>query len=72
MKELISTMIQEAVEGCSKYMADIIAVVLVANGVTILPEGAIILTRAEVEALGEYEKKCRMQNAGCRGNLCGD
>ena len=32
----------------------------------LLPEGAIILTKAEVEALGKYEKKCRMQNAECR------
>lgn len=56
MKELLSTMIQEAVGGCAKYWADVIAEKLVANGVTILPEGAIILTRAEVEALGEYEK----------------
>jgi hypothetical protein len=29
---------------------------LVDRGVQIVPEGAIILTRAEVEALGEYEK----------------
>lgn len=29
---------------------------LVDRGVQIVPEGAIILTRAEVEALGKYEK----------------
>lgn len=29
---------------------------LIANGVTILPEGAIILTRAEIEALNKYEE----------------
>ena len=29
---------------------------LIANGVTILPEGAIILTRAEIDALNKYEE----------------
>ena len=30
---------------------------LIANGVTILPEGAIILTKEEIAALNEYQKK---------------
>ena len=30
---------------------------LIARGVTILPEGSIILTRAEIEALNKYEKR---------------
>lgn len=30
---------------------------LIANGVTIIPEGAIILTRAELDALKVYGKK---------------
>ena len=34
---------------------------LLANGVTILPEGAIILTRAEIDALNKYEER-RKQN----------
>lgn len=34
---------------------------LIASGVTILPEGAIILTKAEIEALNKYEER-RKQN----------
>lgn len=30
---------------------------LIANGVTVLPEGAIILTKEEIAALNEYQKK---------------
>jgi hypothetical protein len=37
-------------------VASIVADKLIANGVTILPEGAIILTRAEIEALNKYEE----------------
>jgi hypothetical protein len=29
---------------------------LISKGVTILPEGAIILTRAEIDALNKYEE----------------
>jgi hypothetical protein len=29
---------------------------LIANGVTVLPEGAIILTKEEIAALNEYQK----------------
>lgn len=36
--------------------ASVIAEHLIARGVTILPEGAIILTRAEIEALNKYEE----------------
>ena len=36
---------------------------LMENGVTILPEGAIILTRAELDALNEYEKKFKGTDA---------
>ena len=41
--------------------ASIIAEQIMAGGATILPEGAIILTRAEIDALNKYEearKKC--------------
>lgn len=38
---------------------------LVDRGVQIVPEGAMILTKAELDALNNYEK-CRMQNAECR------
>ncbi len=37
-------------------VAEITADWLIANGVTILPEGAIILTRAELDALNKYEE----------------
>lgn len=40
-------------ESDAEYVADL----LIENGVTILPEGAIVLTRAEIEALNEYQKK---------------
>ena len=36
--------------------AEVIANKLMEKGVTILPEGAIILTRAEIEALNKYEE----------------
>lgn len=36
--------------------ATILADHLIARGVTILPEGAIILTRAEIDALNKYEE----------------
>lgn len=38
------------IESDVDYAVDI----LIANGVTILPEGAIILTRAEIDALNKY------------------
>lgn len=38
--------------GCIGRLADY----LLAHGVTILPEGAIILTRAEIDALNKYEE----------------
>ncbi len=38
---------------------------LIANGVTILPEGAIILTKEEIAALNKYHK---MHGSG--GNPC--
>ena len=37
-------------------VAEITADYLISDGVTILPEGAIILTRAEIEALNKYEE----------------
>jgi hypothetical protein len=37
-------------------VAEIVADKLIAKGVTILPEGAIILTRAEIDALNKYEE----------------
>lgn len=30
---------------------------LIKNGVTVLPEGAVILTREEIAALNEYQRK---------------
>lgn len=35
---------------------DYVADFLIENGVTILPEGAIVLTKAEIEALNKYEE----------------
>lgn len=49
--ELVSKLPIE-IESDVEYVAD----VLIANGVTILPEGAIILTRAEIDALNKYEE----------------
>lgn len=39
-----------------------IADYLINNGVTILPEGAIILTRAEIEAMNTYSDKLRCEH----------
>ena len=57
MREKIIDLIQNSVGGCARHWAEIIADNLIANGVTILPEGAIILTRAEIEALNKYEER---------------
>lgn len=40
-------------------VAEITADYLISKGVTILPEGAIILTRAELDALNKYDKRRR-------------
>ena len=56
MREKLIELIQNSVGGCTRYFAGIIANHLIENGVTILPEGAIILTRAEIEALNKYEE----------------
>jgi hypothetical protein len=63
MKDKLSDMIQNAVGGCAKYWADVIAEKLVASGVTILPEGAMILTRAELDALNKYQERFKGQDA---------
>ena len=36
---------------------DEVADFLIKNGVTVIPEGAIILTREEINALNEHQKK---------------
>lgn len=43
----------ECNDGCVERLAER----LISEGVTILPEGAIILTRAEIDALNKYEEK---------------
>lgn len=43
-------------DGCVERLAER----LISEGVTILPEGAIVLTRAELDALNKYEE---MRNA---------
>ena len=40
-------------DGCVERLAER----LISEGVTILPEGAIILTRKELDALNEYSQK---------------
>ena len=44
-------------------VAEITADYLISKGVTILPEGAIILTRAEIEALNEHNEKVKREFA---------
>lgn len=61
MREKLIELIQSSVGGCARHWAEIIANNLIKNGVTILPEGAIILTKAEIEALNKYEER-RKQN----------
>lgn len=56
MREKLIELIQSSVGGCARHWAEIIADHLIANDVTILPEGAIILTRAEIDALNKYEE----------------
>ena len=57
VKEKLIQLIMDATRGCARYWASLIADNLIANNVTILPDGAIILTRAEILALNEYQKK---------------
>ena len=45
--------LRECDDGCVDRLAER----LISEGVTILPEGAIILTRQEIDALNEYQKK---------------
>lgn len=59
MRDKLIELIQNSVGGCARHWAEIIADSLIANGVTILPDGAIILTRKELDALNEYEKKIK-------------
>ena len=59
MKDKLIELIQNSVGGYARHWAEIIASHLIANGVTILPEGAIILTKAEIEALNKYEGKIK-------------
>jgi hypothetical protein len=56
LKEILSECMREAgsIEDLAERLVD--------RGVQIVPEGAIILTRAEVEALGEYEKMLKGVN----------
>jgi hypothetical protein len=56
MRDKLIELIQSSVGGCARHWAEIIADRLIANGVVILPEGAIILTRAEIDALNKYEE----------------
>lgn len=56
MKEKLTELIQNAVGGCARHWAEIIADHLIANRVTVLPEGAVILTKEEIAALNEYQQ----------------
>lgn len=68
MREKLIEIISDAVVQCRFWevaegeilppekVASIVADKLIAKGVTILPEGAIILTRAEIDALNKYEE----------------
>ena len=57
IREKIIVLIQNSVGGCSLLLAEKIADYLIENGVTILPEGAIILTKEEIARLNEYQKR---------------
>ncbi len=63
MREKLIELIQNSVGGCARHWAEIIADYLIANNVTILPEGAIILTRAEIDALNEHNEKVKRELA---------
>ena len=63
MREKLIELIQNSVGGCARNWAEVIATYLIANGVTILPEGAMILTRAELDALNKYEEKIKAADA---------
>ena len=57
MRERLIELIQNSVGGCARHWAEIIADNLIENGVAIIPYGAIVLTKAEIEALNDYEKR---------------
>ena len=57
VKERLTEMLEFAVEVMDCPQMHELAEYLEENGVTILPEGAIILTREEIKALNEYHEK---------------
>lgn len=59
MKDKIIELLEEAAEKMDCPQMDEVADYLISKGVTILPEGAIILTRAEIDALNKYESKIK-------------
>ena len=70
MKEKLIVLISDAAVLC-RYKeimgenvtpAEIVADHLISNGVTVLPEGAIVLTRAEIEAMNTYSDKLRREH----------
>ena len=63
MKDKLIELIQNSVGGCARHWAEIIASHLIANNAIILPEGSIVLTRAEIEALNEHNEKVKREFA---------
>lgn len=58
-----------AADGCNldtRINTEKLAEFLIAQGVTVLPEGAVILTREEITALNEYQTKHAGNNTGGR------
>ena len=56
-KDKIAELLEEAAEIMDSPQMDEVADYLIENGVTVLPEGAIILTREEINSLNEYHLK---------------
>ncbi len=62
MREKLIELLEEAAEKMDCPQMNEVADYLISKGVTIIPEGAITLTRAELDALNEYEER-RKANA---------
>lgn len=57
VKAKLASLLEAAASFMDCPDVDEVADFLIKNGVTVLPEGAIILTREEINALNKYRKK---------------
>ena len=63
MRNKLIELLEEAAEKMDCPQMNEVADYLISKGVTILPEGAIILTRAEIDALNEHNEKVKREFA---------